>query len=203
MGLEYLPILIYHEFKLLVKHSSHIRIGRKLEPILVGGFSNKWLVLKHIPSWLGIYDSHGAYGSEVDFWWWIDHATTSPSVTWQIFEQVDFSDKHPESTSQAIFPPEVLCLIGMFFWGAFYTETQEVYDGCLGFETWWKNRWKRKRGTRIKPVGIGLMDWIFWVYFPELPFTNNWGESICIGFTGGFIGQRSATLYHYISFAWS
>ena len=156
-------------------NSNHSWLGKNI-PVTFGSEENCsqfWLGESqktgwcYIPSCLGIHWSHGAYGSEVDFWWWIDHATTSPSVTWQIFEQVDFSDKHPESTSQAIFPPEVLCLIGMFFWGACYTEAQEVYDGCLGFETWWKNPVKKeKRCTRIKTVGIGLMDWNFWVYFP-------------------------------------
>lgn len=157
-------------------NSNHSWLGKNI-PVTFGSEENCsqfWLgesqisgwCSKHIPSCLGIYWSHGAYGSEVDFWWWIDHATTSPSVTWQIFEQVDFSDKHPEWTSQAIFPPEVLCLIGMFL-------------GCLLYRSsggvWWMfGVWKmvenpvkkEKRCTRIKPVGIGLMDWFFRVYFP-------------------------------------
>lgn len=94
------------------------------------------------------------------------------------------------------------CVWSVCFWGAFYTEAQVVYDGCLGFEKWWKNRWKRKGGgTRIKPVGIGLMDWIFRVIFLKCPSLTTEVSLFVYGLPGVHLAAKG--LLHYISFAWS
>ena len=153
--------------KIFQSHSDR----QELEPILVWGFSYNWLVLKQIPSCLGIYWSHGAFGllpprhlmPEVDFWWWIDHATTSPSVTWQIFVG-RFEDLRFFPTEIQV-PPEVLCLICMFL-GCQIPKLRRCGHGCLGFEKWWK---RKGGGTWIKTVGIGLMDCFFWLISLNCP----------------------------------